>query len=167
MLSDKERQIRDSLANEEYRELLAIEHVNTTLALQIRKMREGRQWTQNDLAAKLGKHQETISQWEDPDYGRYTTKTLQAIAKVFDVALLQKYVSFSELVKDMMDLSLSRLCPTNYEQDKMNWEGKTLVSELHLVSADNMAVTTSKNNAGTASVKEEQDARKTQPALAA
>ena len=97
MLSDKELQIRESLADEDYRELLATEHVNTTLALQIRKLRERRQWSQRDLAEKLGKHQETISQWEDPDYGRYTTKTMQAIAKAFDVALMQKFVSFSEL----------------------------------------------------------------------
>ena len=65
MISDKERQIQDSLANKEYREALAVEHVNTTLAIQIRKMRENQnpQWKQSELADRLGKHQETISQW--------------------------------------------------------------------------------------------------------
>ena len=65
MISDKERQIQESFTNIEYRKALAIEHVNTTLAVQIRKMREHRQWKQHELADRLGKHQETVSQWEN------------------------------------------------------------------------------------------------------
>ncbi len=72
MISDKKRQIQNSLASKEYREALAVEHVNTTLAIQIRKIRENHQWKQSELADLLGKHQETISQWENPDYGRHS-----------------------------------------------------------------------------------------------
>jgi len=120
MISDKERQIQDSLANKEYREALAVEHVNTTLAIQIRKMRENQnpQWKQSELADRLGKHQETISQWENPDYGRHSITTLKALAATFDVALLVKFIPFSELVKDMVSLSETRLSPPSFSKEQ-------------------------------------------------
>jgi transcriptional regulator with XRE-family HTH domain len=118
IISDKERQIQESLVTKEYREALAIEHVNTTLAIQIRKLRENRGWTQNELAEHLGKHQETVSQWENPDYGRHSMTTLKELAATFDVALLVKFVSFSELAKDMVSLSKTRLSPPSFNQEK-------------------------------------------------
>ena len=118
MISDKESQIRDSLTGKEYREALAIEHVNTTLAIQIRKMRENQQWSQSELADRLGKHQETISQWENRDYGRYSITSLKTLAATFDVALLVKFASFSELVKDMVSLSETRLSPPSFNEEQ-------------------------------------------------
>jgi transcriptional regulator with XRE-family HTH domain len=118
MISDKEKQILDSLNSKEYREALAIEHVNTNLAVQIRKMREDRQWNQDDLAKLLGKHQETISQWENPDYGRHSITTLKKLAAAFDVALLVKFTTFSELVKDMVSLSETRLSPPSFGKEQ-------------------------------------------------
>ncbi len=119
MISDKENQIRDSLANKEYRDALAVEHVNTTLAIQIHKMREARQWKQSDLANRLNKHQETISQWENPDYGRYSISTLKELACAFDVALLVKFIPFNELVADMVNLSPVRLCPPSFDEERI------------------------------------------------
>jgi transcriptional regulator with XRE-family HTH domain len=115
---DKERQILNSLHGKEYREALAIEHVNTTLAIQIRKMRENHQWKQSDLAARLDKHQETVSQWENPDYGRHSMTTLKALAAAFDVALLVKFIPFSELVQDMVNLSETRLSPPSFGEEQ-------------------------------------------------
>ena len=118
MISGKEKQLRDSLASKEYREALAIEHVNTTLAIQIRKMRENSQWRQSDLANCLGKHQEAISQWENPDYGRHSLTTLKSLAAAFDVALLVKFIPFSELVQDMVSLSETRLSPPSFSEER-------------------------------------------------
>ena len=118
MISVKERQIQDSLNNKEYREALANEHVNTTLALQIRNMRDNNHWSQSELATRLGKHQETISQWEDPDYGKHSITTLKALAKTFDVALLVKFISFGELVNDMTNLSGTRLSPPSFSEEQ-------------------------------------------------
>lgn len=118
MISDKERQLLNSLDSKEYREALAIEHVNTTLAIQIRMMRENHQWKQSDLATRLGKHQETVSQWENPDYGRHSMTTLKALAAAFDVALLVKFIPFSELVQDMVNLSETRLSPPSFGEEQ-------------------------------------------------
>ena len=78
MFLNKEGQLLKSLTNKEYRDALAIEHVNTTLATQIRKMRENEGWLQSVLAKHLGNHQESISRWENPDYGRYSISSLRA-----------------------------------------------------------------------------------------
>ena len=68
----------------------------------------------------LGKHQETISQWENPDYGRHSLSTLKNLASIFDVALMVRFTSFSELVHDMDNLSNERLAPPSYQEDVMN-----------------------------------------------
>lgn len=125
MILDKKRQVQNSLASKEYREALAVEHVNTTLAIQIRKIRENHQWKQSELADLLGKHQETISQWENPDYGRHSITTLKALAATFDVALLVKFISFSELVEDMVSPSETRLSPPSFSKEQ--YDNRALV----------------------------------------
>ena len=67
------------------------------LAFQLNLMREARGWTQEELARRCDMAQETISRLEDPNYGRYTLKTLKRLAKTFDVGLLVRFVSFGEL----------------------------------------------------------------------
>jgi transcriptional regulator with XRE-family HTH domain len=119
MTLDKRKQLFNSLSDKEYRKELAVEHVNTTLAVQIRNMREKQPWNQSELADRLGKHQESISQWENPDYGRYSLTTLKSLAAAFDVALLVKFVPFSELINDMVNLSETRLSPPSYDEERI------------------------------------------------
>jgi len=137
---DKERQILNSLDSKEYREALAIEHVNTTLAIQIRMMRENHQWKQSDLAARLSKHQETVSQWENPDYGRHSMTTLKALAVAFDVALLVKFIPFSELVQDMVNLSETRLSPPSFGEEQyhvLTSVTSNLMEDINVIDANN------------------------------
>jgi transcriptional regulator with XRE-family HTH domain len=70
------------------------------------------------LASALGKHQETISQWENPDYGRYNITSLRQLATAFDVALLVKFIPFSELITDMLNLSETRLSPPSFNEEQ-------------------------------------------------
>jgi transcriptional regulator with XRE-family HTH domain len=118
MFSDKKEQILSSLKDKEYRKELAIEHINSTLAMQIRNLREENGWKQSELAARLGKNQGNISQWEDPDYGRYSLTTLKDMATAFDVALLVKFIPFSELVEDMVNISETRLSPPGFSKEQ-------------------------------------------------
>ncbi len=127
MTTNKEKQILNSLKDSEYRKALAIEHVNTTLAIQIRKMRENHPWRQSDLAECMGKNQGTISQWENVDYGRHSITTLKELAAAFDVALLVKFIPFSELVKDMVNLSETRLSPPSYDAEQFINDFRTLL----------------------------------------
>lgn len=70
------------------------------LAHQIRVLRTSRGWKQADLARQLGTTQAAVSRMEDESYGRMTFKTMYALAKVFDVAPLIKFVSTVELLRD-------------------------------------------------------------------
>jgi len=112
----KRQQILRSLENREYRREFAAD-VGTGLAFQVRLLREARGWTQEQLAHQIGKRQETICQWENPNYGRYTLKTLSALAAAFDVALLVRFAPFSELVDWSIDLTPERLAPASFDDE--------------------------------------------------
>ena len=91
---DERRDFLDEVQDEEYRHEFVSEHVTVGLAFQIHLLREARGWTQEELASRCDMAQETISRLEDPNYGRYTLKTLKRLAKTFDVGLLVRFVSF-------------------------------------------------------------------------
>ena len=110
-------QVIESLSDKEYRDLYVEEHISQGLAFQIRAMREDREWTQSELASRTKKVQETISQLENPDYGRYTLHTLQRLASAFDVALSVQFVPFSELVDWTTNLTLRRLAPPSFDEE--------------------------------------------------
>ena len=71
MMLDKLRRLWESLQDEEYRREYSAD-IGTGLAFQIKLLRERNGWTQDQLAERTGKQQETISQWENPGYGSYT-----------------------------------------------------------------------------------------------
>ncbi len=68
------------------------------LAYQIRSMRDGKQWTQQELAEKVDMNQNAISRLENPFYGKPTLTTLKRLASAFDVGLVVRFVPFSQLV---------------------------------------------------------------------
>jgi transcriptional regulator with XRE-family HTH domain len=73
-------------------------HLGKTLAFQIRSMRDAKNWSQGALAEKVGMNQNAISRLESPTYGRATLTTLKRIATAFDVALVVRFVPFSQMV---------------------------------------------------------------------
>lgn len=118
MTTNKQWTFMKSMANPEYRRAFADEMVGTGLAFQIRRMREAKGWTQEDVAQLTKKAQETISQWENPNYGRYSLSTLKQLGGAFDVALLVRFVSFGELADWTMDVTRHRLTPASYEEER-------------------------------------------------
>lgn len=118
MITDKQRKFLDNLTDKEYREMFADELVGTSLAFQIRRLRDARRLSQADISRLTGKAQPTISQWEDPNYGRYTLSTLKGLAAAFGVALLVKFVSFSELADWTVDVDPNRLTPPSFDEEQ-------------------------------------------------
>ncbi len=116
MFSAEFRELMDTLADEEYRREFVSENIATGLAFQIRHLRDSRGWTQEELAKRIGKtRQETISQWENPNYGRYSVSTLKKLAVAFDVALSIRFTPFSELANWILHLSPDRLAPASFD----------------------------------------------------
>jgi transcriptional regulator with XRE-family HTH domain len=73
-------------------------NLNKAIAYQIRGTRDRLGWSQEKLAEKVGMNQNAISRLESPDYGKPTLTTLKRLASAFDVAVVVRFVPFSELV---------------------------------------------------------------------
>ena len=96
--STRRRQIVASLQDKDYREAFVAAEISTTVPFQIRELRNARGWTQTQLADQTGQEQGTISRFEDPDYATFSVTSLKRLASAFDVALIVRFVPFSELV---------------------------------------------------------------------
>ena len=108
----------EALADKEYRDLYVAEHIRAGIAFQIRAMREDRGWTQSELGQRAqGMAQETISQLEDPDYGRLTLRTLRRLASALDVALIVRFAPFSDLIDWIVNLTPQRLAPPSFDDE--------------------------------------------------
>ena len=107
----------ESLKDKEYRVLFVSEEIDTGLPYQIRAMRQDRGWSQEELAARTGMKQATISRVESVDYGRYSLQTLKRLASAFDVALTVRFAPFSVLVDAFVDLSDNDLRISSFSDD--------------------------------------------------
>jgi transcriptional regulator with XRE-family HTH domain len=72
-------------------------NLNKNISFQIRGMRGSREWSQEELAKRTGMNQNMIYRLENPSYGRFTISTLKRVASAFDVALIVRFVPFSQL----------------------------------------------------------------------
>jgi transcriptional regulator with XRE-family HTH domain len=81
-------------------------------------MREGRGWSQGKLAEEVGMAQPRISLLEG-GYEKYSLTTLKRIASTFDVAVVVRFVPFSELVDWVANLSEGRLAPVEFANDNL------------------------------------------------
>ena len=116
--TNKHKQMWESLRDPEFRKQLIDEHINVGIAFQIRSLRDRQKLTQTKLAELLGVKQPLISEWENPNYGKYTLGTLKDLAKVFDVGLLVRFVPFSTLVDWTLDLTSDGIAPPNFSEEQ-------------------------------------------------
>jgi len=86
------------LKNKKYRDAFVASQISVNLPFQIRALREQRGWKQSILAAKSDMLQPRISAMESPGAAKFNLETLRRIASAFDVALVVRFVPFSELV---------------------------------------------------------------------
>jgi transcriptional regulator with XRE-family HTH domain len=83
----------------EYRHAFVEEKVRTSIAIQIKTMREQRPWTQPEFAKEMGKSQSWVSRLEDPNQSPPTIPSLLKVAESFDVDLEIRFSPFSELLR--------------------------------------------------------------------
>jgi transcriptional regulator with XRE-family HTH domain len=80
------------------RALLVSSNLSEGIAFQIRATRDKEEMTQADLAAASGMSQNNVSRLESPDYGKHTITSLKRIAEALDVALVVRFVPFSQYI---------------------------------------------------------------------
>ena len=108
---------KERLGSKAFRDAYVEKHLHTWIAYQIKTIREQRQWSQAELAQRANKPQSVVSRLENPDYGRFTLRTLMDLASAFDVALLVKFVPFSELAGRNLDLSPAAMQVVEFVHD--------------------------------------------------
>lgn len=59
-----------------------------------------------------------VSEWENPNYGKYTLETLKYLAKAFDIGLLVRFVPFSKLVDWTVDLTSDLIAPPRFSEEQ-------------------------------------------------
>ncbi len=73
-------------------------HLAKGIAFQLRALREREELSQEELAKTAGTTQNAISRLESSRYGKPTITTLKKMADIFDVALVVRFVPFSQLI---------------------------------------------------------------------
>lgn len=92
----------NKLDKKEYRDAMVCANISHGVSYQIKKIRKSLGISQADLAVKIGaKSQSIISRLEDPSYGKISITTLEKIASAFDVALIVKFSSFGDFLRDI------------------------------------------------------------------
>lgn len=75
--------------------------LDSSIALQIKALRLQRKWSQKELAVRAGMRQSRISAMEQADYSSWSIRTLQRLAKAFDLALMVNFESFGVLLESI------------------------------------------------------------------
>lgn len=105
------------LNDKQYRDAYVASQIRISLPMQCRALREGREWTQPQLADAAGMSQPRISEIERPGERRLNLDTLLRLASAFDVALQVRFVPFSKLVDDDDAIHFDSYYVEPYEED--------------------------------------------------
>ena len=117
-MKTKSEQMWENLSDPDFRKQFIDEHVDVGIAFQIRSLRNRQQLKQSDLGKLMNVKQPLVSSWENPDYGRYSLKTLKDLANAFDVGLLVRFVPFSKLIDWTVDLTSDVIAPPNFSEEQ-------------------------------------------------
>jgi len=116
----KRKSFLERLKDPEYRHALVAAYIKNGIAFQIRSMRKAEGWDQKTLAdVALGNSelQSMISRYENPDYGKYSLRTLLDFAKAFDVALEVRFIPFSQLIRRDEELPSTTLAAPSFSKE--------------------------------------------------
>jgi transcriptional regulator with XRE-family HTH domain len=97
-LTSRDSLIRRLKRSQDARTKFVESNLSKELAFQLRALRDNKEWSQPELAERIGTSQNAISRLENPNYGKATITTLKKLAAVFDVGLVVRFVPFSQLV---------------------------------------------------------------------
>ena len=114
--SNKLMQLAKRLRSKEYRDALVEAENANGIAFQIRAMQAERGWTQEQLGDNAGMKQAAISRLVNSS-GNSSQNTLRRMASAFDVALIVRFVPFSQLLEWTVNLSRDRITPASFHEE--------------------------------------------------
>ena len=134
------------------------------IAFQIRATRDKQKMSQTDLACEAGMTPNNLSRLESPDYGKQSIHSLKRIAEALDVALVVRFVPFSQYIDWLSGtpridegLSPSSLAVPSFEEEakklfevEAGQQPVPLVPSVVLVNAQSSVISASTYYAGNA-----------------
>jgi len=109
--------LEEEFKDKEVRDVYCGEFLNSSIATQIKVLREQRGLTQVELAELAGMRQSRIATIEDVNYSSWTINTLQRIAETLDLALTVQFDSFGSKLFDILNLSRESLKRDSFDDD--------------------------------------------------
>src|ERR1700683_1631174 len=107
----------ENFRDKEYRESYAEDFLNTTIATQMRVLREQRGITQSELASAVGTKQTAISRIENVDNSARNIGTLAKIACELGCRLRVSFETYGTLVFESLTFSRESLQRPSFEED--------------------------------------------------
>lgn len=105
------------LKNRKYRDAFVASQINIGIPFQLRALLKASTWTQQQLAEKADMLQPRISAMLKPGGAKFTLETLKRLATAFDVALIVKFVPFSELARWSEEFDPDSFYVPTFEQE--------------------------------------------------
>ncbi len=134
MNGNSRNRLLSDLQDKEARDAYVEGHVRAGVSYQIRAMRDTEGWSQKELGQRMGSTpqaaQAAVARLENPDYGRISVSTLLWVASAFDVALMVRFVTFSDLLRHITDAAPSALSPVAYTHDVSAQPQPTILREI-------------------------------------
>lgn len=116
-MSRSRTRLAERFRDKAYRDAYAESFLNTSIAAQIRSLREKRGWRQAQLGERVGMKQSQISRMESVNNDAWSVKSLLRLAKAFDVTLAVRFESFGTLADAAEALSLKSLERPSFNED--------------------------------------------------
>lgn len=117
MSESRKEELIENFADKEYRESYAEDYLNTTIATQLRVIREQRGLTQAQLADAVGTKQTAISRIENVNNVARNIGTLEAIAFELGCRLKVTFETFGSLIEESLHFSREALQRPSFEED--------------------------------------------------
>lgn len=103
--------------DKEYRDAYADTFLDTSIATQLRVLREQRELTQGELADLCDMKQSRISTMEDVNYSNWSIKTLKRLAHALDVPLFVSWGRWPDLMRSTDNFSRAYLQRPDFAND--------------------------------------------------
>jgi len=109
--------LKSEFHDKETRQVYIDEFLNSSIATQIKVLREQRGWNQERLAQEADMKQSRISVLEDVNYSSWSIKTLRRLAEAFDLTLSVSFEEFGTRLRELEQLSRESLQRRSFNKD--------------------------------------------------
>lgn len=137
LVSDRFERIWKKFQRKNFREGFVESHLTSNIAAQVATLRQDRGWTQTHLAKLAKMRQSQISELENPSFSGLTLKTLAKIASAFDVAVIIRFVRFSDVAQYATDETQGKYSVPSFADDRpptskvVTWSYESLLPPAH------------------------------------